>query len=62
MDQSIKPLIKERDSCFSKYQSEGCRDEDFDIVTSLTDKIKKQISNNRNHIFKIFLINLMIIV
>ena len=29
MDQSIKQLIKERDSYYSKYQSQGCRVEDF---------------------------------
>ena len=47
MDQSIKQLIKERDSCFSKCQSQGCRDEDLHIFTSLMDKISEQISNNR---------------
>ena len=47
MDQSIKQLIKERDSCFSKYQSQDRRVEDLRIVTSLADKINKQISNNR---------------
>ena len=36
---SIKQLIKERDSFLSKYQSQGRRDEDLHIVTSLTDKI-----------------------
>ena len=33
----------ERDSCFSKYQSQGCRDEDLHFLTSLTDKINKKI-------------------
>ena len=33
----------ERDSCFSKYQSQGRRDEDLQILTSLTDKINKKI-------------------
>ena len=47
MDQSIKQIIKERDSCFSKHQSQGRRDEDLRIVTSLTDKINEQISNYR---------------
>ena len=51
MDQSIKQLIKERDSCYSKYQSQGRRVEDLHIVTSLTDKISEQISNNVNHNF-----------
>ena len=51
MDQSIKQLIKERDSCFSKYQSQGRRDEDLYIVTSLRDKINEQISNNRKPCF-----------
>ena len=60
MDQSIKQLIKQRDSCYSKYQSQGRRDEDLHIVTSLTDKLNEQISNNRKSFFKIFLINLMI--
>ena len=46
MNQSIKQLIKERDSCFSKYQSQGHQDEDLHIVTSLTDKINEQKSNN----------------
>ena len=43
----IKQLIKERDSCFSKYQSQDRRVEDLRTVTSLADKINKQISNNR---------------
>ena len=47
MDQSIKQLIKERDSCFSKCQGQGCRDEDLHIFTSLMDKISEQISKNR---------------
>ena len=47
MDQSIEQLIKERDSCFSKCQSQGCRGEDLHIFTSLMDKISEQISNNR---------------
>ena len=51
MDQSIKQLINERDSCYSKYQSQGRRDEDLHIVTSLTDKINEQISNNRKSYF-----------
>ena len=51
MDQSIKKLIKERDSCYSKYHSQGCRVEDLHIVTSLTDKISGQISNNRKSYF-----------
>ena len=51
MDQSIKQLIKERDSCYSKYQSQGHRVEDLHIVTSLTDKINEQISNNRKSYF-----------
>ena len=46
MEQSIKQLIKERDSCCSKYQSQGRRVEDLHSVTSLTDKISEQISNN----------------
>ena len=51
MDQSIKQLIKERDSCFSKHQSQGRRDEDLHILTSLTDKINEQLSNNRMSYF-----------
>ena len=51
MDQLIKQLIKERDSCYSKYQSQGRRVEDLHIVTSLTDKINEQISNNRKSYF-----------
>ena len=51
MDQSIQQLIKETDSCFSKYQSQGRRGEDLHIVTSLTDKIIKKISNNRKSYF-----------
>ena len=51
MDQSIKQLIKKRDSCFSYYQSQGRRDENLHIVTSLTDKINEQISNNRKSYF-----------
>ena len=51
MDQSIKQLIQERDSCFSNYQSQGRRDENLHIVTSLTDKINEQISNNRKLYF-----------
>ena len=38
-------------SCYSKYQSQGCRVEDLHIVTSLTDKINEQISNNRKSYF-----------
>ena len=45
MDLSIKQLIKERDSYYSKYQSQGRRDDDLHIVTSVTDKINEQISN-----------------
>ena len=60
MDQSIKQLIKERDSCFSKQQSQRRRNEDLHIVTSLTDMINEQISNNRKSYFLIFLINLLI--
>ena len=52
MDQSIKKLIKERDSCFSKHQSQGRRDEDLRIVTSLTDKINEQISNYRKSYYQ----------
>ena len=62
MDQSIKQLIKERDSCFSKQQSQRRRNEDLHIVTSLTDKINEQISNNIKSYLLIFLINLMITV
>ena len=51
MNQSIKQLIKKRDSFFSKYQSQGRRDEDLHIVTSLTDKTNEQISNNRKSYF-----------
>ena len=51
MDQSIKQLIKERDSCYSEYQSQGRRVEDLHIVTSFTDKINEQISNNRKSYF-----------
>ena len=51
MDRSIKQLIKERDSCYFKYQSQGRRVEDLHIVTSLTDKINKQMSNNRKSYF-----------
>ena len=47
MDQSIKQLIKERDSCYSKYHSQGRRVEDLHIVTSLTDNL----SNNRKSYF-----------
>ena len=46
MNQSIKQLIKERYSRFSKYQSQDRQDEDLHIVTSLTDKINEQKSNN----------------
>ena len=52
MDQSIKQLIKERDSCYSKYESQGRRVEELHIVTSLMDKINEQISNNRKTFFK----------
>ena len=52
MNQSIKQLIKERDSCFSKYQSQGRKDEDLHIVTSLTDKINEQKSSNEKPYFK----------
>ena len=51
MDQSIKQLIKERNSCYYKYQSQGRRAEDLHIVTSLADKINEQISNNRKSYF-----------
>ena len=51
MNQSIKQLIKERDSCFSKYQSQGRQDEDLHIVTSLTDKINEQKSSNEKPYF-----------
>ena len=51
MDQSIKQLIKERDSCYSKYQSQGGRDKDLHIVTSLTDKINEQISNKKRKFY-----------
>ena len=51
MGQSIRQLIKERDSCYSKYQSQGRRDEDFHIVTSSTDRINEQISSNRKSYF-----------
>ena len=51
MDQSIKQLIKERDSCYSKYESQGRRVEELHIVTSLMDKINEQISNNRKTYF-----------
>ena len=43
MDQSIKQLIKKRDSCCSKYQSQGRRVEGLHIVTSLTNKINEKI-------------------
>ena len=53
MNQSIKQLINERDSCYSKYQSEGRRVEDLHIATSLTDKINEQISSNiKSYFFK----------
>ena len=42
MDQSIKQLIKKRDLCYSKYQSQGRRVEGLHIVTSLTDKINEK--------------------
>ena len=51
MDQSIKQLINQRDSCCSKYQSQGPRFEDLHIATSLADKINEQISNNRKSYF-----------
>ena len=51
MDKSIKQLIKEKDTCYSKYQRQGCRVEDFHIVTSLTGKINEKISNNRKSYF-----------
>ena len=51
MDQLIKQLIKERGSRYSKYQSQGRRDEDLHSVTSLTDKINEQISNKRKSYF-----------
>ena len=48
---NLPGLIKERDSCFSKYQSQGRRDVDLHIVASLTDNINEQISNNRKPYF-----------
>ena len=51
MDQSIKQLLKERDSFFSKHPSQDRRDEDLHIVTSLMDKINEQITNNRKSYF-----------
>ena len=51
MNQSIKHLIKERDSCFSKYQGQDRKDEDLHIVTSLTDKINEQKSSNEKPYF-----------
>ena len=36
---------------FSKYQGLGRKDEDLHIVTSLTVKINKEISNNRKSYF-----------
>ena len=52
MNQPINLLIiKERDSCFSKYQSQGRKDEDLHIVTSMTDKINEQKSSNRKGYF-----------
>ena len=51
MGQLIKQLIKERDSCFSKYQNNVRRDDDLRIVTSLTEEINDQISNNRKSYF-----------
>ena len=51
MDQSIKQLLKERDSFFSKHPSQGRRGEDLYIVTSLTDKVNEQISNNKKSYF-----------
>ena len=50
-DLSIKQLIKERDSFFSKYRRQSRRDENLDIVTSLTDKINKY-PTIENHHFK----------
>ena len=52
MNQPINLLIiKERDSCFSKKQSQGCKDEDLHIVTNMTDKINEQKSSNRKSYF-----------
>ena len=51
MDQSIKQLLKERDSFFSKHPSQVRRGEDLYIVTSLTDKVNEQISNNKKSYF-----------
>ena len=43
MNQPINLLIiKERDSCFPKYQSQGRKDEDLYIVTSMTNKINEK--------------------
>ena len=52
--------MKERDSCFSRYQSQGRRNEDLHIVTSLMDKVNEQIYNNKKSYFSNLLIKLMI--
>ena len=52
MNQPINLLIiKERDSCFSKYQSQGRKDEDLHIVTSMMNKINERKSSNRKGYF-----------
>ena len=53
-------IIKERDSCFSKYQSQSRKDEDLHIVTSMMNKINEKNPAIEKDIFQIFLINLMI--
>ena len=44
-------IIKERDSCFSKYQSQSRKDEDLHIVTSMMNKINERKSSNRKGYF-----------
>ena len=44
-------IIKERDSCFSKYQSQSRKDEDLHIVTSTMNKINEKKSSNRKGYF-----------
>ena len=49
--QPVKQVIKEIDSSYSKYQSQGRRVENLHIVTSLTDKINEEIFSNRKSYF-----------
>ena len=52
MNQRINLLIiKERDSCFSKYQSQGRKDEDLHIATSMTNNTNEKKSSNRKGFF-----------